>query len=567
MIVAFEVTSRAVYERRYRAPTWPGGASGVTIGIGYDLGYVKANIFKADWGASLPARTIETLSVACGVTGEAAGAMAAGFAEVLIGWEEAEHVFRTRTLPLYTALVEHSLPNTEQLGADCLGSLVSLVYSLGASFRHEGERFREMRAILEHMQRGNLAAIPAQLRSMRRLWESDPGMARLLRRREAEAALFERGLETTLAGALPPAPAATKAAIEGMREGLHDALDWAKAWIGRAVVEPTRDMVLTPVAPPDGMPEMGEDVEPGETYVSMRILSARIEEARRWTSLYHAAVHARCDMLYEGGEGRIERQMVLAPVAFRNIDPKGGGRTLQMDRPLFGASPYYGELNFSIGLFAVKSTDLAGPYLALLGQLAETGAFGFLKAAEPFIAPLRSGVELLFGKADAAEVKCGVARGPRPLRTGIWACLGATRDQVPNAANLRLSPGDFRLLEPEGRPVESYPYVVFTIERSTRRDDWMAIPDLREAWETLRRAVREGGEATRRAGGVPPALPHQPRPAPRRCATPRSAGGRALWHHGGAAEARRRDGACRPRPGPPRLARRPRSVWPPPCLT
>jgi len=39
LIIASEVSSRAVYEkRRYGFPTWPGGRSGVTIGFGYDIG-------------------------------------------------------------------------------------------------------------------------------------------------------------------------------------------------------------------------------------------------------------------------------------------------------------------------------------------------------------------------------------------------------------------------------------------------------------------------------------------------------------------------------------------------
>jgi GH24 family phage-related lysozyme (muramidase) len=33
---------------------WPGGASGITIGIGY-LGYTTVDRFESDWGGTLPA--------------------------------------------------------------------------------------------------------------------------------------------------------------------------------------------------------------------------------------------------------------------------------------------------------------------------------------------------------------------------------------------------------------------------------------------------------------------------------------------------------------------------------
>ncbi len=218
LIIAFEVTSQAVYERRYRAPIWPRGASGVTIGIGYDLGHVDAAQFDADWGGSLDAGALARLSSACGVTGEAAGALAGGFADIAVPWADAERVFRTTTLPRYTGLTERSLPNTAVLNGDCLGALVSLVYNRGASFRREGDRFREMRAILGHAEARRFAAIPDEMRAMRRIWRGDPAMAGLLRRREAEAALFERGLEMLLAPSNAVALAGSEAAGAGGAE-------------------------------------------------------------------------------------------------------------------------------------------------------------------------------------------------------------------------------------------------------------------------------------------------------------------------------------------------------------
>src|SRR5262245_10339304 len=44
-----EVSSRAAYKANYHRPVWPGGESGVTIGIGYDLRMQRAPRFEADW--------------------------------------------------------------------------------------------------------------------------------------------------------------------------------------------------------------------------------------------------------------------------------------------------------------------------------------------------------------------------------------------------------------------------------------------------------------------------------------------------------------------------------------
>ncbi|HEY8613630.1 MAG TPA: hypothetical protein VIL69_20415 [Roseomonas sp.] len=492
LIIAFEVTSRTVYERRYRAPIWPHGASGVTIGIGYDIGYVDEARFEEDWAGQLEARTLQRLAGACGATGEAARALTAGLQDILVDWENAEHVFRTRTLPLYTGITERALPNTALLNGDCLGALVSLVYNRGASFRRDGDRFREMRAILQHMARRDFASIPGEIRAMRRIWQGQANMAGLLRRREAEAACFERGLETLGAAAEAAAPESPSPgpATEGV---IASAAQTVGSWFATVIEQPTRDMVFTPVPAPEGQPEAGAEIEPDVDYVALRVLSARIVNARKFTSRYHAAAHARCDMIYDGGSGRIEREVVLAPDDFRDIDPGSQGKLLQMDRPLFRPAPYRGDLRLSLGLFSVKSSDLAGPYLSLLAQLAETSALGFLRATQPYVAPLRQAAELLFGSSGAASLECGVVRGFGTLRTGIWASLGATRAELPDPSGLRLDPHDLRLLWRDGRAVTEYPYVAFSIERKAQREDWMAIPDLREAWEGLRAKLQEGG--------------------------------------------------------------------------
>jgi GH24 family phage-related lysozyme (muramidase) len=83
------------------------------------------------------------------------------------------------------------LPNTGKLGPDSLGALVSLTYNRGASYPKAGERYKEMRAIKTHMTNKAYFKVPAEFRSMKRIWPDVPG---LQARREREAKLFELGL-------------------------------------------------------------------------------------------------------------------------------------------------------------------------------------------------------------------------------------------------------------------------------------------------------------------------------------------------------------------------------------
>jgi GH24 family phage-related lysozyme (muramidase) len=193
LIVASEVTSQAVYNKLYHRPTWPEGQSGVTVGIGYDVGYSTPTKLNADWNGRLSATVINRLKDACGVTGAAAQSIARAMANegIDVPWDHAMAVFLTRDIPAWVGTVERALPNTNMLSKTCLGVLVSLAYNRGASFSKAGERYTEMRNIKTHMTNQQFAKIPDEIRSMKRLW---PDLKGLRIRRDAEADLFQGGL-------------------------------------------------------------------------------------------------------------------------------------------------------------------------------------------------------------------------------------------------------------------------------------------------------------------------------------------------------------------------------------
>jgi GH24 family phage-related lysozyme (muramidase) len=197
LIITFEVTSQNLYEQKYQGPTWPGGDSGTTIGIGYDIGYVTVDWLTEDWKGNIPDTDIRALQSACGVHGSGTREQFTALKSIEIGWTKATQQFLTTGLPRYTAEVldEKVLPNANKLPLDCLGALVSLDYNRGPSFRAVGDRYREMRAIRLHMVNQQYDLIPSELRSMKRLWQNDPALAGLLIRRDLEAALFEQGLK------------------------------------------------------------------------------------------------------------------------------------------------------------------------------------------------------------------------------------------------------------------------------------------------------------------------------------------------------------------------------------
>ncbi len=189
-----EVSSRSYYAQFCARPSWPGGASGVTLGVGYDLGY-QAD-FERDWSDQFSAAQIARLKKWVGIKGAPAKAAIAPLADVSVPWHAAWEGYVRRTLPQEVKSTVSTFvvpPATAALPPLCLGVLVSLVYNRGAGMidNSPNDPRKEMRQIRDAVAQGKFAQVPDAIRSMRRLWPAGNG---LRARREREAELFEVGL-------------------------------------------------------------------------------------------------------------------------------------------------------------------------------------------------------------------------------------------------------------------------------------------------------------------------------------------------------------------------------------
>ena len=193
LIVFFEVTGKDHYRERLTRPIWPGGPSGVTIGIGYDLGAVRVEWMRADWKAYLDPASITALEPACQKSGPQAEALASNLQRVEVPWTNAASQFEERLLPLYISQTLIALPLAAQLSDTSLGALVCLVYNRGANFTSPAAKRREMVKIKDALISNDLEKIPQLIRDMKWIWDYQkyPG---LHKRRDLEAALFEEGI-------------------------------------------------------------------------------------------------------------------------------------------------------------------------------------------------------------------------------------------------------------------------------------------------------------------------------------------------------------------------------------
>lgn len=171
---------------------WPGVASGISLGRGYDLGYHTFDQFQGDWGPHLSAAAMQRLARAIGKRGQAAKKMAPQFADIRVTAAAADEVFKRSTLPRIKANTRVAFPGVTALPPDAQGALASLVYNRGTDMNPAKDKRKEMREVRALVADAGLtmpvklARIADAIRAMQRHWPDTPG---LQRRRRAEADL------------------------------------------------------------------------------------------------------------------------------------------------------------------------------------------------------------------------------------------------------------------------------------------------------------------------------------------------------------------------------------------
>jgi hypothetical protein len=198
LILEFEVGGGENYYNKFlKNPSWPGEQSGVTIGVGYDLGYVNKAEFTNDW-KELNQKDFDRLYKVVGIKGIAAKDLIRGLKDISIPWDLSLKVFMNKTVTKFYNLTRETFPNFDNLPEDAKGGLVSLVFNRGNSL--EGDRRREMKLIRDGMKlvstfdQKALTFIANQIRSMKRIWIGGSIEKGMSRRRDAEAKLIEESL-------------------------------------------------------------------------------------------------------------------------------------------------------------------------------------------------------------------------------------------------------------------------------------------------------------------------------------------------------------------------------------
>lgn len=161
---------------------------GVCVGSGYCLGRATEEAAVEALSGVMPKADVERLARVAGLTGSAARAAFPSVRSIKVSRRQAIRIFGETLLPEYAAMTRRAYAHVDELHPDAFGALVSVTYHSGSG--------PAKRLLGQLMEEGRFEEIPEAMRERgRQLAARLPRFgAQFLRRTEAEAALFEKGL-------------------------------------------------------------------------------------------------------------------------------------------------------------------------------------------------------------------------------------------------------------------------------------------------------------------------------------------------------------------------------------
>lgn len=187
-VIEFETGGRGYYEKFLKKLTWPKGQSGITMGIGADLGYMSKEEFETFFAQYFSAEENKLIKSVLGLKGSEAKVALSKVSHIELSWDDASKAFVQWTLPKFWKMANDLWPGLDQLREKAQIALVSLAFNRGTSIT--GPTRVEMKNIKLLVAIKDYKGIAEQVRLMKRLWVGKK-LDGLLARRDKEAALIE----------------------------------------------------------------------------------------------------------------------------------------------------------------------------------------------------------------------------------------------------------------------------------------------------------------------------------------------------------------------------------------
>lgn len=261
-------------------------------------------------------------------------------------------------------------------------------------------------------------------------------------------------------------------------------MGWFKDLLGSVAGSAPKD--LTFVSDVGRAGAVSPPIVADDVYVELFVDSLRIDKARSFATRFHGIVYC-FGSLSKLAEEDASFASVTKPDKLAELDKDSVGKVMTITKRMMGPLPWRGgNFELQLGLFSVKSGNVLTPLLNFVTKVSDAAGIGFVSVAKPFLPLISEGMDLIAGQTADTKLVVGVDISMQPQRAVTCAVIARKKDEI-DASALSIDPSDGKLLL-NGAPLDAA-YCVFSIRATQQKADWGEIPELKESYAALRKAL------------------------------------------------------------------------------
>lgn len=235
-------------------------------------------------------------------------------------------------------------------------------------------------------------------------------------------------------------------------------------------------------------PNDAAQVVPDESYIELYVDSIHLGRVRKFATTFDGIVYAFAETAREG-TAPTKFSAVTKPTEITNIGQSSLNNVITFDKRLFKVIPWRGDpFQLQLGLFAVKTGNIAGKIADYVVRLSNTVSPGITAAVNPFLPLVTEGLDLIAGQKDDVELELAIDTSLKGAFAKRYAVIRKpSAEIIPSQLTVNQSG---KLLY-KGAALDAS-YCVFSVRSRRDNPDWGEIDSLRAAFEELKKAIIAG---------------------------------------------------------------------------
>ncbi len=271
-------------------------------------------------------------------------------------------------------------------------------------------------------------------------------------------------------------------------------MGWIKNLIDTIDGKRPEDWAFVQGIPMQGSAITGKPIKPDECYIELYVDSLKLARARRFATTFNGVVYAFGSTARQG-DTPSKFSAVTQPQEITNVGETDLNNVITFSKRMFKVVPWRGDpLDLELGLFSVKTGNIAADIADYVVRLSNTIAPGITTTFDPLLPLVTEGLNMMAGQTEEVELELAVDTSVQLTEGQHYALIRKERQQI-NVGDLSVT-NDGRLLL-SGNDIDAS-YCVFSIRPRSDNPDWGNIESLRARFQELTAAIDSGrqGDAT-----------------------------------------------------------------------